>query len=323
MIESREEKLAGRLIEKYKVTPPFDLVALASNYATIEEIDIPWGIDGITLYLKVSGKRPKIIVNENAARRRKRFTLAHELAHVIIPWHVGNIVDANILEGRDAEYNSYESEANKFAAELLMPSNWVNSLFAHFESPADIFLQIIRDSDVSPSAACIKMVTTLPPGLIFAEVNDGFEVLRSGRSKNTLVYEQRIGTNISNYEDVYEYANAHFVQIDGYNYIWWKLDKIECPHVEDQREWRVILNAIVEDVVADHTTRQEFKQRLNGFLAAANDKVRGIDRNVDAIYTACLQKLSDQPLFDEFRNHKDFKAFINKRVEAFMDGRSR
>lgn len=321
MIESREEKIAARVIEKNNITPPFDLVALASNYASVEEVDIPWEIDGITLFLKVSGKRPKIIINENSARRRKRFTLAHELAHVIIPWHVGNIVDANIFEGRDYEYNSYESEANKFAAELLMPSNWVNSLAAKFDSPADIFLNIIKDADVSPSAACIKMVTSLPSGYIYAEVNDDFEVLRSGRSKNTVVYEQSVESNIRNYNDIYEYAEAYHAQIDGYNYIWWKLDEIECPYVDDQREWREILDSIVKDVVADHSKRQKFKQSLNGFLAVANDKVRGSERTTHSVYAACFHKLSDQPSFYEFRNHKDFEAFLNKRVEAFLIGK--
>lgn len=318
MIDSREEKIAARVIEKNKITPPFDLVALASNYAMVEEVDIPWDIDGITLFLKVSGKRPKIIINKNSARRRKRFTLSHELGHVIIPWHVGNIVDANIFEGRDNEYNGYESEANKFAAELLMPTNWVKSLAANFESPADIFLKIISDADVSPSAACIKMVTSLPSGYIFAEVNDKFEVLRSGRSKNTVVCEQSVETNISSYEDIYEYAKAYYVKVDGYNYIWWKLDEIECPYVDDQRDWREILDSIVADVVADHGARHNFKQRLNGFLAVAKDKVLSSERTTHSVYAACLHKLSDQLLFDDFRKHKEFEAFLNKRVESFL-----
>jgi Zn-dependent peptidase ImmA (M78 family) len=318
MIDSREEKLAARVIEKNKITPPFDLVALASKYASVEEVDIPWDIDGITLFLKVSGKRPKIIINKNSARRRKRFTLAHELAHVIIPWHVGNIVDANLFEGRDSEYNSYESEANKFAAELLMPSNWVNSLAGKYDSPADILVKIVHDADVSPSAACIKMVTSLPPGYIYAEVNNDYEVLRSGRSKNTVIYEQSVESVVRNYNDIYQYAKAYYIQIDGYNYIWWKLDEIECPSFDDQREWREILDSMVNEVVSDPRARQNFKQRLNGFLAVANDKVRTGERTADSVYTACLQKLSDQSFLDDFRSHKDFKVFLNKRVESFL-----
>lgn len=321
MPENPEEKLAARVVEKHKISPPFDLVALIKHYAIVEEIDIPWDIDGITLYLKVSGRRPKIIINEKAARRRKRFTLAHELGHVIIPWHVGNIVDTTNFEGRDTEYNNYESQANKFAAELLMPTSWVNSLVDVFDSPADIFQHIIKVADVSPSAACIKMITSLPSGYIYAEVNDDFEVLSSGRSKDTVVYEQRIESNISNYNDIYQYGRAYRISIDGYNYIWWKLDYLECPRVNDDREWREVLDSIVEDVVADRATRQNFKQRLNGFLAAANDKVKSNNRTKDSIYTACLQKLSDQHLFDEFRRHRDFDVFLYKRVEAFLSGK--
>lgn len=321
MLSHPEEKLAKRLVEKHDLIPPFDLIELVKKYANVEEVDIPWDIDGITLYLKTSGKRPKIIINKNTARRRRRFTLAHELGHVIIPWHVGNIVDTSDFFDRDTEYNRYESEAHRFAAELLMPTLWLQQLSNEIDSPAVILEQIVRDADVSPPAACIKMLTSLPPGYIFAEVNADFEVIASGRSKCTTVYEPSRSSSVRNYDETYPFASAFPISIDGYHYVWWKLKPLQCPMVVDDREWRIILEEILEEIL-DPEERPRYKQRLNGFLAAANDKVRGTSRTADSVFSACHHKILDNAvLFTRLLRHKSYNAFLAKRVESFLQAK--
>lgn len=91
---ARVVKLARRVIEKYELSPPIDVEALVERYAKLTYADIPFdGADGISLNIKVPGEYPHVIVNENNPLVRQRFTLAHELGHVLIPWHTGNIVD--------------------------------------------------------------------------------------------------------------------------------------------------------------------------------------------------------------------------------------
>jgi Zn-dependent peptidase ImmA (M78 family)/transcriptional regulator with XRE-family HTH domain len=73
---------------------------------------IPWHFDipGVdALSMKNDGLPPIIMVDPSAPGDRQRFTLAHELGHVILHHH------AVLPEG------DVEDEANEFAAEFLMP----------------------------------------------------------------------------------------------------------------------------------------------------------------------------------------------------------
>jgi hypothetical protein len=83
LIAYPELNLARRLLEKYHLQLPVDIGALTGLYSTVEILALPLDIDGVCFNLKVSGKRLKIFVNDTRPRRRKRFTLAHELGHVL------------------------------------------------------------------------------------------------------------------------------------------------------------------------------------------------------------------------------------------------
>ena len=77
----------------------------------------------------IDGK-PKIWVNpmENSMLERKRFTIAHELGHLMFN-HLSSIkqnIDDDIISlNRDDNWDELEMEANGFAAQLLMPANIV------------------------------------------------------------------------------------------------------------------------------------------------------------------------------------------------------
>jgi Zn-dependent peptidase ImmA (M78 family) len=134
-----EEKLADRLLERHNLAPPYDLEKLVLLYADIDYLEFPVEADGISLGLKKIDK-PKIYINSKRHLVRQRFTLAHELGHVIIPWHTGNIIShntnfsvyeengdvvTNFNSREDYDYRQIESEANRFAAELLLPTTWL------------------------------------------------------------------------------------------------------------------------------------------------------------------------------------------------------
>ena len=61
-------------------------------------------IDGVTL--RPPGMKPVIVLNRDRPADRKRFSLAHEYGHVVL---------------HAFPYEAMESEANEFAAELLLP----------------------------------------------------------------------------------------------------------------------------------------------------------------------------------------------------------
>lgn len=70
--------------------------------------DAPEKFDGITLF--TDKVQPIIFVNDSIPNDRKRFTIAHELGHLVL--HVRTVQDLDRHE---------EIEANQFASEFLMP----------------------------------------------------------------------------------------------------------------------------------------------------------------------------------------------------------
>jgi len=76
----------------------------------------------------IDHSQKRIFVNSNDPATRQRFTLAHELGHAILHSNE-NIVDyrKNFTNTTDRK----EVEANKFAAELLMPENLFRKTWIH------------------------------------------------------------------------------------------------------------------------------------------------------------------------------------------------
>jgi hypothetical protein len=108
----REQRLAALLVERLGISPPVDVYAVAARMADVESDLIPGSCDGVVVGLSGGRKRPLIVVARDAPPRRTRFTLAHEIGHVALPWHIGTAACDTGLLVRDPA----EIEANRFAA---------------------------------------------------------------------------------------------------------------------------------------------------------------------------------------------------------------
>lgn len=116
-------------IEKEGITPEF-LAERVRNYFNLSSGPIKNLVNilekrGVVIHffdfnkdLKISGVSfitpggiPLIIINNNIPNSRKRFTIAHELGHLLMHYKGGLIGEARDLE----------KEANRFASEFLMP----------------------------------------------------------------------------------------------------------------------------------------------------------------------------------------------------------
>lgn len=64
--------------------PPFDLDKLAREYGALEYLNLPYGVDGITIGIG-GAARPSILIDASAPPIRRKFTLAHEIGHIVIP----------------------------------------------------------------------------------------------------------------------------------------------------------------------------------------------------------------------------------------------
>lgn len=322
MSDNPEILCARRLIRIKKLNPPIDIEALIKDYADIEYTDIPFDIDGLCLNLKVKGKT-RVIINKRISQTRRIFTLAHELGHIIIPWHVGSIIDTSVIEELAFEsflYEVREAEANRFASEILMPSEWVSGLFDKNNDPEKVMRYLISHCGVSAQAAILKMNEIMPSGYVYARTREQV-VLWAGKTRGTISDPPPLKRipNIRNF-----FATAQTVwnlSHGGEEYYWWKFGGQKAPKISDEGEWRSTLNKILDDLSIVEPERKSVWSSLNGFLAMANSRVK--ERNIDFIFDALLQKMESRtdvtPTMRRIVGHLKFEDFLVQKAASFLD----
>ncbi len=163
LIRRRARELTAGQIE-----PPVNLELVASTLdAEIREVDLAADISGI---LYRDGARRIVVVNQSHSEVRKRFTIAHELGHLALhrgdKVHVDHEFRINLRDPRSATAENVEEvEANAFAANLLMPAEWIwSELDAHLIDPGDdTQIALLADRyGVSQQAILIRIAVLSP-----------------------------------------------------------------------------------------------------------------------------------------------------------------
>lgn len=135
---SRASQLARKILTKHHVTKaPVPVEKIAGEYAEIVFETMPDDISGMLVPLPSHSRRQHwvIVVNATHAKVRQRFTIAHELAHILLHKYTSPHADGRVIvrfrdENSSRGSNYEEIEANRFAAELLMPERTIRSLAA-------------------------------------------------------------------------------------------------------------------------------------------------------------------------------------------------
>ncbi|WP_407543391.1 ImmA/IrrE family metallo-endopeptidase (plasmid) [Deinococcus radiomollis] len=131
----------------------------------VREGDFEGRISG---FLYQDGARTVIGINRSHGAARRRFTLAHEIGHYMLHSRTTTFVDhatpptvlrrdTKSSEGTDAR----EVEANTFAAELLMPANFIAHDFETIDlatEPELLIQEFAQRYDVSVQAMTIRLV---------------------------------------------------------------------------------------------------------------------------------------------------------------------
>jgi Zn-dependent peptidase ImmA (M78 family) len=127
MIHSREARQRAREVLKMLgiKDAPVDVIQVAKVVGfTVLQYPFAETTSGVTF---IEGDVKAIGVNEAHARTRQRFSVAHELGH-FLSGHTSYDHQAMHIEDRPEwlnPQNRQESEANDFAAELLMPEQFL------------------------------------------------------------------------------------------------------------------------------------------------------------------------------------------------------
>jgi Zn-dependent peptidase ImmA (M78 family) len=122
---------ARALLEKFNVTtPPVPVEQIAEDLG-IRVVIEDFPDDTVSGFYFRRGAERVIGVNGGHAKVRRRFTLAHELGHVLLTAHDDLHIDRSLMR-RDARSTTgsdwKEVEANSFAAELLLPMTMLNAV---------------------------------------------------------------------------------------------------------------------------------------------------------------------------------------------------
>lgn len=159
-----ERKAQQLLVESGIEYPPVDVRALAEGLG-IRVMEYKGWDEELSGMLAWIDDRPVAIVHNHHAPKRKRFTIAHEIAHYVL--HAGRAAcyDSSVEEApqrrefrRDVEAttgeNRLEIEANQFAAALLMPRDSIIEDLRSGTSTADL----PRRYDVSDEAMSWRLI---------------------------------------------------------------------------------------------------------------------------------------------------------------------
>jgi len=127
---------AEKLKDKYNAKIPIDIKSIAENEGFIvvtrslkeyEGTITNKAISGISGVLYTTENAKEIWVNEEDPEQRRNFTIAHELGHYYL--HGGKENTKGTFVSFRGDKNPIETEANKFAAELLLPTDDVKQVY--------------------------------------------------------------------------------------------------------------------------------------------------------------------------------------------------
>jgi Zn-dependent peptidase ImmA (M78 family) len=144
--------------------PPIDVTGLAELKGALV-VEEPHDHDTSGFLFRSMGSPPIIGVNAKHFVTRKRFTVAHELGHLLLHAKEGVHVDHAIMKMRDNRASEgtdeEEIEANKFAAEILMPRKFLQADLAKlapiFADDEKQIVQLAKRYGVSPQAMAIRL----------------------------------------------------------------------------------------------------------------------------------------------------------------------
>ncbi|MSO99559.1 MAG: ImmA/IrrE family metallo-endopeptidase [Acetobacteraceae bacterium] len=318
---SFEVNLARRVIERFNLSPPVDVESVAYRYAMVEHCPIPLQVDGICLNLKRPGIRPTIIVNLDRPLRRRRFTLAHELGHVLIPWHRGSLYDDFSLSDRERTFDRWEmeGEANRFASELLMPSDWISEVQTLANNFGRAVSWVQEQAEVSMIASAIRLIGIASANHIFAHCDDTGFVLNSGRSPGTLANAPAWNEDLDRSYLDGNAADRGEILAGGTCLYWWRFpDEVALAEPNDPRDWRSILQEIIDDLVAFDNDKPRVRQSINGVIGATNSSRRG--SSAEELLAALMQRFDSKRaqggIFPELPRHPNFRDFLIRRVKT-------
>lgn len=134
-VANKLEKIAWTLREKTFQTDYYAEVILIARRLGLSVYDVAFENNSISGYIEIDEDIPqnnKICVNKSHCDERKRFTIAHEIGHYVLDHLNSDCKRYRRVDYDNGDNTAQESQANKFAAILLMPKDMVKEIWIKF-----------------------------------------------------------------------------------------------------------------------------------------------------------------------------------------------
>jgi Zn-dependent peptidase ImmA (M78 family) len=162
-VDQAEERAAAVLADAGVSAPPVPVETIASALGA-ELAFAPFEGEVSGMLVRGEDRTTVIGVNSAHANTRQRFTVAHELAHLVMHPGITMFIDRSVrVNWRDGQSNLDEVEANAFAAQLLMPRDMVveqvKKVIAAREqiTPDALARRLAKSFQVSPQAMSYRL----------------------------------------------------------------------------------------------------------------------------------------------------------------------
>lgn len=116
-------------------------------------------LHGCEARLATFANQAVISINNSSPEGRRRFSLAHELAHWICDRHSGSFLCAQEDIGpQNAEARTTEAQANGYASQLILPTYLVDPWLENKKAHLEVASALATEFRSSVTAAAIKMM---------------------------------------------------------------------------------------------------------------------------------------------------------------------
>jgi|GEM_PF-3023410 len=317
----RAKRIAKNLIRVKQLVNPINIFDVISGYATYEfDYFIPFDFDGLCFF---NDSKPHIVINGSIPISRQKFTLAHELGHILIPGHKNimacymenaNTTDESDNEFANYEYRQKESEANAFACELLMPSDWIKNIVVDLDSYEMILNEVFNKTELSIQAITIQVIRYMKPGIVIFITHQTVDSSMVFSSSYVDMDDIEIGEylkkirKLSKKHENFQFNNYQVNVFDLYEDIELKED----IHIPEKKSMDILMEYLQNEFLDDKS--KAIFRSINGIVSSINSKQKISTMTKDEyFYTVKSRFRGREEVIRRVSDTKEFQQYIVKR----------
>ena len=195
---------AIELVAAMRPNAPIDLDEVAKTLGLELEYCATSGFEGALICSKANRVGTILVKQSIREAGRKRFTIAHEIGHYVLPHHghAGCLCAADDVENWSRALSDHEREANIFASELLLPRFLLNQEVIKSHPTFILIRQLAANFATSLTASAYRVMdlTTFRAAIVWStrgrirwfkasEEFDAFVTVRDQVAEGTYAYD--------------------------------------------------------------------------------------------------------------------------------------